>query len=372
MRRGRRILVAVTGLSPQVVTETVYALAVQRKPAWIPTEIRVISTSEGAERAKLTLLGKDPGWFHRLRKDYRLPPMRFDESLIRGLKRKGGGALDDIRTEEDNLAAADALLEEIADATAKADEVHVSIAGGRKTMGFFAGYALSLVGREQDALSHVLVEPPFESHPDFFYPSPTPRIIYTPPPQSRPLDASRARVTLAEIPFVRLRRLLEKSRRGRKGGFARAVQQAQEALRPRVVIRYGEGCVEAGGERIPLRPAELAFYGMIARAAAEGKTVECPPNGPDRELAARFLAEYRRVMGGKEDRTRTEKSLEKGMDRAYFLERKSRISRAFREALGSREGARYEVRAEGRRPATGYSLSVAPGEIEFAGEGGNF
>ena len=32
--------------------------------------------------------------------------------------------------------------------------MHVSIAGGRKTRGFLAGYTLSLLGRPQDRLSH--------------------------------------------------------------------------------------------------------------------------------------------------------------------------------------------------------------------------
>jgi hypothetical protein len=35
----RRILLAVTGLTPQVITETLYALAIQRQPAFIPTDI---------------------------------------------------------------------------------------------------------------------------------------------------------------------------------------------------------------------------------------------------------------------------------------------------------------------------------------------
>jgi CRISPR-associated protein (TIGR02584 family) len=48
--------------------------------------------------------------------------------------------------------------------------LHVSIAGGRKSMGFFAGYAFSLFGRTQDRLSHVLVNDPFESFPDFYFP----------------------------------------------------------------------------------------------------------------------------------------------------------------------------------------------------------
>src|SRR5260221_10737988 len=39
-----RVLLAVTGLSPQIVTETLYALAVARDPGWIPSEIRLITT----------------------------------------------------------------------------------------------------------------------------------------------------------------------------------------------------------------------------------------------------------------------------------------------------------------------------------------
>ena len=51
---NRRILVALAGLSPQVVTETIYGLAVVGTPAWIPDEIHLITTREGAEGARLT------------------------------------------------------------------------------------------------------------------------------------------------------------------------------------------------------------------------------------------------------------------------------------------------------------------------------
>lgn len=59
----RRILLAVTGPSPQGVTETLYALAIKRDPAFVPTEIHLLTTREGAERAQLALLSEDPGWF---------------------------------------------------------------------------------------------------------------------------------------------------------------------------------------------------------------------------------------------------------------------------------------------------------------------
>jgi CRISPR-associated protein (TIGR02584 family) len=58
----RRILVAVTGLSPQIVTETLYALAVAPTTnAFIPTEMHLITTRSGAEKARLALLSEEPG-----------------------------------------------------------------------------------------------------------------------------------------------------------------------------------------------------------------------------------------------------------------------------------------------------------------------
>jgi CRISPR-associated protein (TIGR02584 family) len=57
----RRVPLAVSGLSPQVLTETIYALAVKRKPLFLPTEIHLVTTQERARRARLTLLSRSPG-----------------------------------------------------------------------------------------------------------------------------------------------------------------------------------------------------------------------------------------------------------------------------------------------------------------------
>ena len=171
----RRILLAVTGLSPQIVTETLYALAVKGSPIFVPTEIRIITTQRGAEEARRTLLSDDPGWFHRLRKDYRLPVIAFAAEDIRVIAGPTGKPLGDILDEADNAAVADFITEEVRGITADPRaSLHVSIAGGRKTMGFYVGYALSLFGRAQDRLSHVLVPPSLELRPDFFYPAPHP------------------------------------------------------------------------------------------------------------------------------------------------------------------------------------------------------
>ncbi len=71
-RHPRRILLAATGLTPQVITETLYALATAEMP-FVPTEVHLVTTATGAENARLNLLLPKTGWFHRLRADYRLP-----------------------------------------------------------------------------------------------------------------------------------------------------------------------------------------------------------------------------------------------------------------------------------------------------------
>jgi CRISPR-associated protein (TIGR02584 family) len=269
----RRVLLAVTGLTPQIVTETLYALAVAGAPTWIPTEIRLITTRTGEEKARQSLLsfpppqlgeGREGRWFHRLREDYRLPEMEFGEASIRVITGPDGEALDDILTDAHNSAVADFITEQVRQITADPQAtLHVSIAGGRKTMGFYIGYALSLFGRPQDRLSHVLVSPTFESLPDFFYPAPQSRMIRDRNGQA--LDAKDAKVSLGDIPFVRLRDRLPK--RLLEGGarFSEAVAEAQKAMPP-LSLRLDPAIqtVVAGGEPFTLEPIHFALYWMLA------------------------------------------------------------------------------------------------------------
>ena len=77
----RRVLLCAIGMSPQIVTETLYALAVKPEAGlepWIPTEVHVVTTARGADNAKLNLLSGNPGWFHQLCEDYGLPEMGFE------------------------------------------------------------------------------------------------------------------------------------------------------------------------------------------------------------------------------------------------------------------------------------------------------
>ncbi len=366
----RRILLAVTGLSPQVVTETLYALAVrpQGGSAFVPTEVHLITTAGGAERARLTLLSKDPGWFHRLCRDYRLKGIAFDATRIHVLSRPDGKILEDIRTQEDNEHVADFLTERIRQLTASEEvALHVSIAGGRKTMGYYAGYALSLYGRHQDRLSHVLVSTPYESNQEFYYPTPYSRVIYTHPPENRPIDTRDAEVTLADIPFVRLRHGLPARLREGAARFSEVVAAAQQALGPpELVIDLDGRRIRAGGRTVSLPPADLAFLAWFARRAIEGREpLACPKDGvPEKGYAEAYLREYRTILGPMGDDETTVKRYAQGMSKDDFLERNSKLKKLLTRALDV-SAHPYLIDGEGVRPKR-YRLKLPPKSIHFA------
>jgi len=364
----RRILLAVTGLSPQIVTETLYALAVQAQPRWVPTEVHLVTTVEGAERARHSLLSADLAWFARLLADYGLPPIAFTESQIHVLEDAEGAPLPDIRTPADNDQAADQLTELVRRFTADPDtQVHASIAGGRKTMGYYLGYALSLFGRPGDRLSHVLVSEPFESTWDFFYPTPYSRIIQT--RDHKLADTAQARVMLAEIPFVSLRHGMPPGLLEGKSSFGEAVAAARAGLgAPELVIDYGRRLNCAAGREIRLAPTQLAFIGWMARRRLRGDPpLPCPlPDHPDGPCAAEYLAEYRAVIGAMGDDERTAGRLADGMDRAFFTEVKSRLYGTLRQTLGIGRKP-YLMDGDGRPRRYGLALGV--GQIRFVTPG---
>lgn len=362
----RRILLLAAGLTPQIVTETVYALAHQ-DPPYYPTEIHLITTAEGAERANLVLLGHDPGWFRRLIEEYGLPQMRFDANCIHVLLDANGQPLRDIRSESDNEIVADQVTECIKEFTSDPrSALHVSMAGGRKTLGFFLAYALSLFGRPQDELSHVLVDPPYESHPEFFYPTRNSRIIYTGPPDHRPLDTREARVTLARIPFVRLRPLLRTDPIGQKLRFSEVVRLVQEAVEPSLVIDLGECHIQAAGQQVHLPPVDLAFYAWLAQRQQRGlEPVTVPSEGcPEMSYAKEFLAIFTKIPSPRSDVPRVKKALKEGMTKEYFLQRKARVNRTLERNLGA-AAAPYLVTPCGKRPETRFGVALSANRIQI-------
>lgn len=353
---SEKILLCATGLSPQVVTETVYALAVEKQ--WVPTSVQIITTAEGAHRARLSLLAEGSGWLDRLCEDYQLPSIRFTKDDILVLKDSAGEPVEDIKTFEDNERAANFIVEQVRRLTSMENsELHVSIAGGRKNMGFYLGYALSLFGRARDRLSHVLVSAPYESCWDFFYPTPNNNIIQT--SDNNLADTKDAKINLVEIPFVSLRHGMADDMLHGRTGFADAVDAVSASLAPpELKLDLRGSSVEISGKRIRLTPVSLALLSTFARRKMLGKS---PLNAPikevrDMEWAERYLREYRQVKDGMADTDTTERALRRGMDGGYFSSCKSRLHRELKDKLGAIANE-YLIEDGGKRPRQ-YSLSL--------------
>jgi len=362
----KRILVAVSGLSPQILTETLYGLAV--KQGFVPTEIHLITTVEGAHRASLNLLHEDDGKFHALCKEYQLPPIQFNEQNIHIIQDADNHQLNDIRTPAQNEAAADFITNIIKDLTSDEDSaVHVSIAGGRKTMGYYLGYALSLFGRTQDRLSHVLVSDGYEGHPKFYYPTKKSIIIQTRDNPPRPLDTSKAELSLAEIPFIRMRQDIPKKLLDGKAGFLNTITLARKAeLTPELIIDLKNKKLSANGEIFSMPAIAVAFYSwLLKHTLAAQEALEKPrDNDANLKYAQAFLKDYDEANGEMGSET-TSAALREGMEGAFFAERITRVNKALKDSLGERLAESYKIKGTKHNGIMFYATELREDQVTF-------
>ena len=359
----RRTMLALCGLSPQVVTETLYALAVHRNPPFVPTRIEVLTTEEGRQRALLELLDPDSGAFLAFCREFELDGLAsaLDPSSI-GVIDGRDGPLTDIQSEDDNSCAADAIIGRIRVLTADdASALHVSIAGGRKTMGFLAGHALSLFGRPQDRLSHVLVAQSFINRPDFFYPPKRPRILYD--QMNRPVRTDQAQLVLADIPFLRLRDQLPKRLLDEGISYSNTVAEAQATLDPVLEIDVSAGHARLGGRVVKLPPVEFAW---LAWHTQRRLRADLSDGGATRWTEAdpeEFLALYRKIANPTQVE-RVSSAIADGMPKEWFEQRTAKLNKLVRDSLGLGAGP-YLLHSSGRRPLSRTGLTLPPERIRW-------
>lgn len=364
----RRVLLAVVGLTPQVVTETLYALIMQQSPPFLPTAVHLISTADGAERIHRRLLDPGNGALCRFAKDY-APELVgvLARPRLHVLTDAQGRPLADIASAEESMAAADQILSVVRDLTADPSAaVCASIAGGRKTMGFLLGYAMSLFGRPQDRLTHVLVGSPFQDHPEFFYPPPRPRSLAL-GDGSGTAATDDARLVLTDIPFVRLRSGLPRALLQGRASFMQTVTEAQESLAPaRLILDVAARAMRCQQRIVRLPPVEFAFVLWLARRRLRG----APHGGAlcwHEASAEEFLSVYRSLPESSRHVERVACALREGIAKDWFEQRVSRVNKLVNEALGLL-APHYRIVATGRRPNTRYGLPPGLGAVEIREE----
>jgi len=255
----KNILIAVSGLTPQIITETLYCLAVKKKIQI--DELYIITTSKGRD----IIFGTDEEFnikrkypplkreIKRLCDTYKIKFPKFDNNDNHIITAKEQSTdLYDIRNDKHNKLFPNKVCEFIKDKTRiKETILHCSISGGRKTMSVDLAFALSLFGKQEDKLYHVLIDEKLEFSKFF--------------PENKKEDAL---LEIAEIPYVKLRPLIAEQTENKafkSMSYTDIVNYMQRQLKikssdklyiskKRNEIWFGEN------ERVKMLPKELMMY----------------------------------------------------------------------------------------------------------------
>ncbi len=282
--QGDTILFAVCGLSPAVLTETVWALAHESPPV-VPGRVVVLTTESGRQRIREQLL--DSGVWQKLR---RRLGVSSAESLLFGDSSDSirlfpspqrDRNLDELTTPEDNHTAADFILENLRQFTEIPDtRIVASVAGGRKTMSVLAALCLTLLGRQKDRLCHVLVNPPFDApdlDPPFYFPDEDVPIHHRAQPDGAISEVcpSEASIKLVDIPFIQLRDVLPGGGENLPYRYSDLVEMGRENIRrqrPPVSLELIASSVacRVNGQSIELNELEFVTYYVLAERCQKG------------------------------------------------------------------------------------------------------
>lgn len=255
---NKNILIAVSGLTPQIITEAFYCLSIKKKIKI--DEIYVITTSRGRDiihssdkKIKYPPLKSE---IRNCCKTYALPVPRFennDKHII--VAREQSLELHDIRNDKENILFPNKICEFVYSKAKVSDNtLFCCISGGRKTMSVYLAFALSLFGRYNDKLIHVVTSE--ENEFKNFY------------PMNKKEDKA---LEIAEIPYVRISKYLsDTALKGKlkKFNYNEIVKVTQNEISPEdeyKMILKSKTCQIIFANNLPLKipPAEFELYKFI-------------------------------------------------------------------------------------------------------------
>jgi CRISPR-associated protein (TIGR02584 family) len=316
----KRVLIITMGETPQIVTETVYALLKDRDLPWIPDRIILATTGSGERifrngsdidfkgdklRIPIKPLVGETGQLKALynvlgRSDV------FVEPEIQTARTPDGLVINDVRSEFEIDAFAELVMDLVRDVTANPEtELHLSFAGGRKTMSTTTAQILSIFGRSQDILSHCLVEDlNVEKSDDFWWPGNNPAT-----------NTQNAKILLHESPYVRFRASISETEAitNRTLTFKQIVDQANNALSAKTItLDLVNFTILVGNTPIPFtyrksptslprrQMKELRSIAIILVAAKKGWEIRRRKN-PKRKLITDPMTNYPILMNDDRD-----------------------------------------------------------------------
>ena len=327
----KNILICVSGLTPQIVSETYYCLAVQKKIKI--DELYILTTKRG--RDVILGLDKHPSTpksglkveLENLCSKYRLTFPKFennDEHIV--VAKEESLELSDIRTDKHNILFPNKICEFIRKLSLNPDNIlYCSISGGRKTMSVHLALALSLFGRSKDKLLHVLTSEENEFK-GFF-------------PLSKKEDEV---LELSEIPYVRLRSIISSqipSAKFAKMKYDEIVSFTQKQLKKTsskdIIQLLAESKeIKFRDSIVHMEPLEFAIYYFFVESMQEGKTRLTIQEITSNETALRILEFIKKHYPYYDSKLTTRRPWWKtGLDAADFRSKRSKINKKITELI---------------------------------------
>ncbi|MDR3631413.1 MAG: CRISPR-associated ring nuclease Csm6 [Desulfocapsaceae bacterium] len=369
----KNILLAVCGLSPQVITEALYALMHEGRKIHA---IHLITTRRGRDCVLTDLLAPTTGKYYSLLADYEIDhaTINFHGGNLHVLHDSSGRELDDIISPEDNEILMQACLDHTFHFTSRPDNaVFFLVAGGRKTMTSCLTLAAQLYGRQQDRIFHVLVSPEFENSREFFYPPRQSIALELRDNQGQPFwkESRFARIHLISIPFVSVREQLCQDLLDRPLPPADLMQSLVRETPQILTVSLAEGKLVYGLRELDLDPTRLALYAFFAE-----RKQNCRLSAPCTNCSACFLEAatviddkgiarfYERIPGSRLLGEMSDSGIG-NLNKENFQSYKSKIKRDILTAFGQSAVFELEIASIGTRPDTTYGIRLDRNRIRI-------
>jgi CRISPR-associated protein (TIGR02584 family) len=371
----KNILLAVTGLNPQVITETLFALHQNNQRV---DAIHVITTRDGKEMIFSNLLAGKSGHYYRYLEEYGIEhsSIDFGPHKIHIITDEHGIEIPDITNEYDNERLLKKCLDLTFHLTGQPDTaVFFSVAGGRKTMSSCLTLAAQLYGRPQDRLYHVLVSPEFESNRNFYYPPIESRTIELKDKDGQSFfkETRYAQVNLISIPFISIRERLSGDLLKEPTDPATLILSLIKEDEYRLAVNLLQGKVAYKTLELDLMPAKLALYAFFAlqkkNCSKDSKTCgTCTDCFLDIQAVYAGQDEitdlYRKLAGSRPLNEMSDTGI-KNLNAVNFNSYRSKIKADLLKGFGPYALKDLEISSEGTRPNTRYGIRIDKSRIEI-------
>jgi len=246
MNDKKNILVIIVGKTPQIVTEAFYILGIRKKI--LISNIFVLTTTEYKEFIEHSTIEK----VKEISNKYKIIEPIYDKNHILAAAEEEG--YNKNKEGELKFTTTNLILNFISEYTEKDVNIHCVLSGGRKTMSCDGMLAMTLFGREEDKLYHIVANPIYYSEEKYY-------------PENENEDLG---LILINKPYIKLRNKLSEILNCKNFKYDDLINSCQKIINdlidlPTVIINKEKCELIISNKRIKLKPIDISVYLFFAK-----------------------------------------------------------------------------------------------------------